>query len=83
MKEDKATIEAIVAEVMRAEHGSACAGIRRRIAWRRRVMFVGATIFATWAMGEFIHIEAMHEGVKIGLDGLVACLIEKACFGME
>ncbi|WP_224041242.1 hypothetical protein [Paraburkholderia unamae] len=76
-------LEQLVAAAVRAEHSAACASARRRVAWRRRVVFVGATIIATWAMGEFVHLEIAHEGVRVGIDGLVACLIEKACFGIE
>lgn len=79
----RAELEKIICAAVRAEHGAACAEMRRRVAWRRRVLFVGATIIATWAMGEFVHIEIAHEGFRVGVDGLVACLIEKACFGVD
>jgi hypothetical protein len=76
-------LEKIIAEAVRAEHSAACVGVRRRVAWRRRLIFVSATIVATWAMGEFVHLEIAHESFRVGIDGLVACLIEKACFGVE
>lgn len=79
----RATLEKIIADAVRAEHSAACEGARRRVAWRRRLALVSATIIATWAMGEFVHIEIAHEGFRLGMDGLVACLIEKACFGVE
>lgn len=73
------TLHSMISGALRAENGAACAGVRRRIAWRRRVLFVVAMIGASWAMGAFIHIEAMHEGARMGLDGLIAYAIEKIC----
>jgi hypothetical protein len=75
----KTNLHKLVRSTLIAEHGDACAGVRRRIAWRRRVMFVLGLIGASWAMGEFIHIEVAHEGARMGLDGLIAYLIEKVC----
>lgn len=35
-----------------------------------------------YLLGEFAHFEAMHEGMRLGLDGLFACAIDKFCFGI-
>lgn len=53
-----------------------------RIAWRRRMLFIAALIGGAYALGEFAHFEAMHEGMRLGLDGLFACAIDKFCFGI-
>jgi hypothetical protein len=79
VKKMKLTLHKAVMGALRAENTAACAGVRRRIAWRRRLMFVVSVIGATWAVGEVAHIEAMHEGCRMGMDGLVAYLIEKVC----
>ncbi|WP_321941676.1 hypothetical protein [Paraburkholderia tropica] len=75
----KINLHKVVRSTLNAEHVAACAGVRRRIAWRRRVVFVMGLIGASWAMGDVVHIEAAHEGARMGLDGLIAYLIEKVC----
>jgi hypothetical protein len=86
--EDEVSIAAVVAKAIREANEAAAVGAERvnsvhcKVRWRRRLMFVAVMVGGAWALGDFAHFEAAHEGWKIGLDGLVACIIEKVCFGI-
>ncbi|MGF6792736.1 hypothetical protein [Paraburkholderia sp. 35.1] len=77
--EQQMTLKEFLAAAVRADHGSACVGARRRIASVRRVALVAAAIFAARALGESAHFEVLHEGCKAGIDGLIAYLVERVC----
>ena len=69
----------VLIAALRGENASACEGVRHRIAGMRRVAFVGFVIWIAWALGEFSHVDAVHEGCKASVDGLIAFLIERVC----
>ncbi|WP_322092785.1 hypothetical protein [Paraburkholderia bannensis] len=68
---------------VRGENESACAVMRRRIAGMRRVALVGFVIWLGWEFAEATHIDAVHEGCKAGVDGVVAFIIERLCGSAE
>lgn len=87
MELTKEEITAIVAAVRQANEDAAV-GVERKndlhckVRWRRRMITVAVVVVGAYAIGEYTHIEAALKGWEVGLDGLVACAIDKLCFGI-
>ena len=71
-------VKALMA-ALRGEHASVCVAMRRRIAGMRRVAFVGFALWLAWEFGEATHADAVHEGCKAGVDGVIAFVVERLC----
>jgi hypothetical protein len=64
---------------LRGENASACAGIRRRVAGVRRLALVVFVLFVAWEFADAMHVDALHEGCKAGVEGVVAFIVERLC----
>ena len=69
----------VLMAALRGENASACAGARRRVAGVRRIALVGFMLFVAWEFAEATHTEALHEGCKAGVEGVIAFIVERLC----
>lgn len=87
MELTKEELAAIVAAVRQANDEAAVGAERKnsahcKVRWRRRMITVVVVLIGAYTLGEYSHIEAALKGWEVGLDGLVACGIDKLCFGI-
>ncbi|WP_395066141.1 hypothetical protein [Paraburkholderia silvatlantica] len=69
----------VLMAALRGENASACVGVRRRVAGVRRVAIVGFMLFLAWEFAEATHADALHEGCKAGVEGVIAFIVERLC----
>lgn len=83
-----ADLQALV-ELLKESNEAAAVGAERlhdvhcKVRWQKRAVLLVLMLVCGYTVDHLVlHWEAVHEGVKLGIDGISAVVVEKFCFGV-